>query len=130
MPKRLWARPEPRSACGYTQAMRCLLSSPPRAARDPKTVTDPQTVADARTRLAPPWSVVVWDDPVNLMSYVVYVFQRLFGFSDELANKKMMEVHNDGRSTVTNTDREQAEFYVSRLHAYGLQATMERAQDS
>ena len=110
--------------------MRSLISSPPRAARDPKTVTNPQPEVDQRTLLAPPWSVIVWDDPVNLMSYVVYVFQRLFGFSDQIANAKMMEVHNDGKSIVTSTDREQAEFYVSRLHAYGLQATMERAEDA
>ena len=99
------------------------------ASRDPDTVTETETEVDVRARLAPPWSVIVWDDPVNLMSYVVYVFQRLFGFSDQVANEKMMEVHNDGKSVVTTTDREQAEYYVTRLHAYGLQATMERAEE-
>jgi ATP-dependent Clp protease adaptor protein ClpS len=70
---------------------------------------------------------VVWDDPVNLMSYVVYVFQKLFGFSTEIATRHMLEVHHEGRSVVASADRERAEFYVARLHAYGLQATLERS---
>ena len=73
-----------------------------------------------------PWNVIVWDDPINLMSYVVYVFQRVFGLSEQVATVKMMEVHQDGRSLVCSTDREQAEFYVGRLHVFGLQATMEQ----
>ena len=69
---------------------------------------------------------MVWDDPINLMSYVVYVFQKLFGFNEATATEKMLEVHNDGRSVVASCDREKAEFYVMRLHAYGLQATLEQ----
>lgn len=99
-------------------------------AADPDTQTETRVQPDERAKLAPPWSVIVWDDPVNLQSYVVYVFQRLFGFSEDIANRKMLEVHNEGRSTVAHTDRERAEFYVTRLHAYGLQATMERAEES
>ena len=103
-------------------------------AADPDTATESTTETrvepDARTKLAPSWSVIVWDDPVNLQSYVVYVFQRLFGFSEVVANLKMLEVHNEGRSAVAHTDRERAEFFVTRLHAYGLQATMERSKDS
>ena len=74
------------------------------------------------------WNVVVWDDPVNLMSYVVYVFRRIFGFSSERATRHMLEVHRQGRSIVITEDREQAEHHVSRLHLAGLQATMERVQ--
>lgn len=72
------------------------------------------------------WNVIVWDDPVNLMSYVVHVFQVLFGFTREKATRHMLEVHQQGRSLVATEDREQAEYYVTRLHLYGLQATMER----
>lgn len=73
------------------------------------------------------WSVIVWDDPVNLMSYVVYVLQRLFGYPAEKATELMMEVHNSGRSVVATEERERAEYFVTRLHGYGLQATLERA---
>jgi ATP-dependent Clp protease adaptor protein ClpS len=74
-----------------------------------------------------PWAVIVWDDPVNLMSYVVFVFRRVFGYPEPVARKLMLEVHQQGRSLVASEPREQAERYVQELHAYGLQATMERA---
>lgn len=74
-----------------------------------------------------PWVVVVWNDPVNLMSYVVWVFQKLFGYSREKATKLMLEVHHDGRSAVSEGARERAENDVARLHAHGLWATMEKA---
>ncbi len=74
-----------------------------------------------------PWDVVVWDDPVNLMSYVVYVFKRVFGFSDHLARKLMLEVHEQGRALVASEPRERAERYVKQLHSHGLRATMERS---
>ena len=74
-----------------------------------------------------PWDVIVWDDPVNLMSYVVFVFKRVFGFPDHLARKLMLEVHEQGRALVASEPREQAERYVKELHRYGLRATMERA---
>ncbi len=73
-----------------------------------------------------PWIVIVWNDPVNLMSYVVYVFQKLFGYSREKATKLMLEVHHDGKSVVAHGTREKAEGDVARLHAHGLWATMER----
>jgi ATP-dependent Clp protease adaptor protein ClpS len=72
-----------------------------------------------------PWIVVVWNDPVNLMSYVVYVFQKLFGYSREKATKLMLEVHHDGKSVVSDGTREKCEGDVARLHAHGLWATME-----
>jgi len=73
-----------------------------------------------------PWIVIVWNDPVNLMSYVVYVFQQVFGYSREKATKLMLEVHHDGKSVVSHGTREKAEVDVARLHAHGLWATMEK----
>ena len=73
-----------------------------------------------------PWLVIVWNDPVNLMTYVVFVFQKLFGYSREKATKLMLEVHRDGKSVVAHGSREKAEIDVARLHAHGLWATMER----
>jgi ATP-dependent Clp protease adaptor protein ClpS len=72
-----------------------------------------------------PWLVIVWNDPVNLMSYVVFVFQKLFGYSREKATRLMLQVHNDGKAVVSDGSREKAEADVSRLHAHGLWATME-----
>lgn len=95
----------------------------------PGTQTEPTTAPRSVTQVERPWSVVVWDDPINLMSYVVYVFQKLFGFSAEVAHQKMMEVHEAGRSVVASESRERAEYFVGRLHGYGLQATLERAGD-
>lgn len=71
-----------------------------------------------------PWIVIVWNDPINLMSYVVYVFQKIFGYPKEKATKLMLEVHNLGKSVVANGTRERCEFYVSQLHHCGLWATM------
>jgi ATP-dependent Clp protease adaptor protein ClpS len=73
-----------------------------------------------------PWIVIVWNDPVNLMSYVVYVFQKLFGYSREKATKLMLDVHHKGKAVVSHGNREKAEADVARLHAHGLWATMER----
>lgn len=95
---------------------------------DPGTQVQPESQTETTTRLQRPWNVVALDDPVNLMSYVVYVFQKLFGFSQEKAHQKMLEVHTEGRSVVASEDRERAEFYVARLHAYGLQATLEQSE--
>ena len=73
-----------------------------------------------------PWVVVVWNDPINLMSYVTWVFQRLFGYSTEKATKLMLQVHNEGKAAVSTGARERAELDVARLHHFGLWATMER----
>ena len=72
-----------------------------------------------------PWVVIVWNDPVNLMSYVVFVFQKLFGYSREKATRLMLQVHHDGKAAVSEGTREKAEADVARLHAHGLWATME-----
>lgn len=72
-----------------------------------------------------PWVVVVWNDPINLMSYVAYVFRKLFGYSEEKANKLMLDVHHKGRASVSSGTRTEAERDVHRLHNHGLWATME-----
>ncbi len=73
-----------------------------------------------------PWVTIVWNDPVNLMSYVTYVFQKLFGYSREKATALMLDVHHKGRAVVTTGTREQMEHDVARLHAAGLWATLQQ----
>ena len=73
-----------------------------------------------------PWVVIVWNDPINLMSYVTYVLQSLFGFSRAKATKLMLQVHNEGKAVVSAGTREKAELDVARLHAHGLWATMQQ----
>ena len=73
-----------------------------------------------------PWIVLVWNDPINLMSYVTFVFQKLFGYTLEKATALMLDVHQKGRAVVSNGSREKAELDVFRLHEHGLWATMQR----
>ncbi|MBO0713189.1 MAG: ATP-dependent Clp protease adapter ClpS [Acidimicrobiales bacterium] len=82
-------------------------------------------VGDERTTPARPWIVIVWNDPINLMSYVTYVFQKLFGYSRDKAEKLMLDVHHKGKAIVASGPREKAELDVARLHEHGLWATME-----
>ena len=86
----------------------------------------PETEIDKSVDYARPWKVLVWDDPINLMSYVAFVFQKLFGYSKEKAHRLMMEVHIEGKAVVSSGTREKAEFDVFRLHEHGLWATMEK----
>ncbi|MEY2420171.1 MAG: ATP-dependent Clp protease adaptor protein ClpS [Acidimicrobiaceae bacterium] len=72
-----------------------------------------------------PWVVIVWNDPINLMDYVTFVFQKLFGYSREKATSLMLDVHEKGRAVVSNGTREKAELDVFRLHEHGLWATMQ-----
>ena len=95
---------------------------------DGETRTTTEERTDVRPQSAFPWNVIVWDDPVNLMGYVVWVFQRVFGWDQQKATKHMLEVHEEGKSLVASAEREQAELYVTRLHGYGLQATLERSE--
>lgn len=90
-------------------------------------VEEQDTSADQRFDPDPPWDVIVWDDPVNLMSYVVYVFRKVFGYPEPVARKLMLEVHHRGRALVASEPREQAEMYVQQLHEHGLHATMQRS---
>ncbi len=81
---------------------------------------------DLEGMLDSPWVVIVWNDPVNLMSFVVHVLQKLFGYSKEKATELMMQVHKDGKAVVSSGRRDQCENDVSRLHAHGLWATMQK----
>ncbi len=72
-----------------------------------------------------PWKVIVWNDPINLMSYVTFVLQKLFGYSKEKSHKLMLDVHLKGKAVVSEGQREKAELDVFRLHEHGLWATME-----
>jgi ATP-dependent Clp protease adaptor protein ClpS len=83
-------------------------------------------VGEDVTEPARPWLVIVWNDPINLMSYVTWVFQKLFGYSLQKATKLMMDVHTKGKAVVSSGTREKAEFDTYRLHAHGLWATMQR----
>lgn len=77
-----------------------------------------------------PWQVIVWNDPVNLMSYVTYVFRSHFGFSKEKAQELMLAVHQEGKAIVFTGSREEAEQHTSALHRWGLWATFERVQEN
>ena len=83
-----------------------------------------RTGAGADREVDRPWVVVVWSDPINLMSYVTLVFQKLFGYTRARATQLMLQVHNEGKAVVSTGTREKAEHDVSRLHAHGLWATM------
>src|SRR5260370_42462542 len=82
--------------------------------------TDEEKVAKDRR-----WVVIVWNDPINLMEYVTFVFQKLLGYSREKATKLMLGVHHKGKAVVSNGTREKAELDVFRLHEHGLWATMQ-----
>lgn len=85
-----------------------------------------QPVGDATTDPERPWVVIVWNDPINLMSYVTYVFQKLFGYPREVAEKLMLQVHYEGKAVVSSGPREKAEVDVFRLHEHSLWATMQQ----
>jgi ATP-dependent Clp protease adaptor protein ClpS len=91
----------------------------------PLRVEEPEDVADLHEEL--PWVVIVWNDPINLMSYVTFVLQKLFGYSRARATTLMLQVHNDGKAVVSSGSLEKAELDVSRLHAHGLWATMQQS---
>jgi ATP-dependent Clp protease adaptor protein ClpS len=88
--------------------------------------TSPATDVDEVAALDSPWVTIVWDDPVNLMTYVTYVFQKLFGYSEVRATELMMQVHTEGRAVVSAGSRESMEADVTKLHAAGLWATMQQ----
>ncbi len=97
----------------------------------PDTVSAPQrveeTIDDARLDPDRPWLVIVWDDPINLMSYVTWVFQKLFGYPRGKAEQLMLKVHHEGRAVVSSGTREKAELDCHRLHAHGLWATLSKS---
>jgi ATP-dependent Clp protease adaptor protein ClpS len=83
---------------------------------------DPEVVADPDR----PWMTIVWNDPINLMSYVTHVFMTVFGYEKPKAEKLMLDVHHLGRAVVSSGTRERMELDVSTLHGYGLWATLEQ----
>jgi ATP-dependent Clp protease adaptor protein ClpS len=89
--------------------------------------TEGQPGVDEEVGTDRPWLVIVWNDPINLMSFVTFVFQKLFGYSKEKATKLMLDVHQKGRAVVSSGTRERAELDVYRLHEHGLWATMEQS---
>jgi len=91
--------------------------------------TDEDT--DLGTLVAPdhPWITIVWNDPVNLMNYVAYVFKSYFGFSPKKANTLMMQVHHEGKAVVASGPREEMERHVAAMHGYGLWATLQKETD-
>ena len=92
----------------------------------PSPVELDEPITDDLTFTATPWVTIVWNDPVNLMSYVTYVFQQYFGYEKKKAEKLMMEVHEEGRSAVSTGSREEMERDVQAMHGYGLWATLEK----
>jgi ATP-dependent Clp protease adaptor protein ClpS len=98
--------------------------------------THPLPAADADlerdTEVAPdvPWVTIVWNDPVNLMSYVTYVFRTYFGFTRPEAERLMLQVHHDGRAVVATGPREEMERHTEAMHEYGLWATVAKASDA
>lgn len=90
----------------------------------PVEVDDPSI--DTTVEIDRPWIVLVWNDPINLMSYVTYVLQKVFGYSHEKAESLMLDVHEKGRAVVSNGSKEKAELDVFRLHEHGLWATMQQ----
>ena len=85
----------------------------------------PDTTVDEESDLDRPWVTIVWNDPVNLMSYVAFVFQKHFGYSREKSTELMMDVHQKGRAVVSNGTREEMERDVEAMHGYGLWATLQ-----
>ena len=89
-------------------------------------VSTPDIDDQETSERTPEWDVVVWNDPVNLMSYVVWVFRKLFGYSESHATKLMLQVHNEGRAIVDSGTLEKGEVAVMQLHQHGLWATLEK----
>ena len=81
---------------------------------------------DQQIALDTPWVAIVWNDPVNLMSYVSYVFRSYFGFAREQAQEIMLQVHNNGRAVVATGSREEMERHAEAMHDFGLWATVQR----
>lgn len=102
------------------------------ASASPAPTTTERT--DERLDLTPansldtPWRAIVWNDPVNLMSYVVYVFRSYFGFSEQKATKLMLQVHQEGKAVVATGAREVMEQHAAAMHSYGLSATVDRIE--
>ncbi|MGN6742961.1 MAG: ATP-dependent Clp protease adapter ClpS [Amnibacterium sp.] len=86
------------------------------------------TRVEERLRLGKPWALIVWDDPVNLMTYVTWVFTSYFGFPKPKAERLMMQVHTEGKALIVSGTREEMERHVEAMHGYGLQATLQQVE--
>lgn len=86
----------------------------------------PDVEVNQETETAPPWITIVWNDPINLMSYVTFVFMDYFKYPREKAESLMWSVHNEGRAVVSSGSREEMERDVQAMHSYGLWATMQK----
>ena len=115
--------------CDATNRRQTIHVTTPVIASQPS-VAEPSVIqednVDTTVDLDSPWIVLVWNDPINLMSYVTFVFQKLFGYSLEKATQLMLDVHEKGRAVVSTGTRERAEIDVYRLHEHGLWATMQQ----
>jgi len=87
----------------------------------------PEELTQAASALDDVWVTIVWNDPVNLMSYVTYVFRSYFGYSEEKATTLMLQVHEEGRSAVSSGNREKMEIDVQAMHSFGLWATLQKS---
>ncbi len=96
------------------------------ASLDPIAVLENETGVDLNAAVDSPWITLVWNDPVNLMSYVSWVFRSYFGFSPAEATRRMMQVHENGRAVVASGSREEMERHVEAMHDFGLWATLEK----
>ena len=127
LPSRRHRAPRPQQPEGVdTEATRRISPGsvvPPQTAP----VGDIETIFDQETTSDRPWLVIVWNDPINLMSFVTFVLQKLFGYSKEKATAMMLDIHHKGRAVVSSGTRERAELDVYRLHEHGLWATMEQS---
>ena len=92
-----------------------------------ETLPDQSVEAQEKTSVADPWVTIVWNDPVNLMSYVTYVFESYFGFPRKKAEKLMRQVHEQGRAVVSTGSLESMEVDVQAMHEFGLWATLQRS---
>lgn len=115
----------------HTVATRVPIVGGPAASTEPAgtksgTAVAPDPIRAEDEAIDKPWVTVVWDDPVNLMRYVTYVFQKLFGYSEARASELMMQVHTEGKAVVSSGGRDKVEQDVRKLHAAGLWATMQR----
>jgi ATP-dependent Clp protease adaptor protein ClpS len=118
----------------HDEDMRVRSSAPPIGARvpvatapaEPDVDVAPEIEGDELAAVDTPWQTIVWNDPVNLMSYVTWVLQKLFGYDKAKATALMLDVHHKGRATVSAGSREKVEGDVAKLHAAGLWATMQR----
>lgn len=91
-------------------------------------VKEPLPETKPLIQLSTPWQVIVWDDPVNLMNYVVFVFRSVFGYPEKKARELMLTVHEKGKAIVWTGEQERAEMYVLQMHSYQLKASLEKTQ--